>query len=264
MADRPMTVPGLVARKAEGVPITMITAYDWTFARIVDDAGVDAILVGDSLGMVVQGHPTSLPVTVDEMVYHTRMVARGARRALVVGDMPFLSYQASVEEGVRNAGRLIKEAGAAAVKVEGGAARVPLVRALVDAGIPVMGHLGLEPQRVHMMGGYKVQRDADALLADALGLEASGAFSIVLEGVPAAVGEHLSSKLEVPTIGIGAGPGCDGQVLVLHDVLGLYTEFTPKFVKRFADLGTAAREAVETFREEVVERRFPDDSHVYR
>ncbi|MBN2492106.1 MAG: 3-methyl-2-oxobutanoate hydroxymethyltransferase [Planctomycetes bacterium] len=264
MATQPVTVPALLDKKKKGERICMITAYDWTFARIVDRAGVDVVLVGDSLAMVVQGHGTSLPATMDQMLYHTGMVARGVERALVVGDMPFLSYQPSLEEGVRNAGRFLKEAGAAAVKIEGGAVREPLIRALGDAGIPVLAHLGLLPQSVHLMGGYKVQREEERLLRDAAIVEQAGAFAVVLEGIPEAISQKITEALAIPTIGIGAGRYCDGQVLVLHDVLGLFTEFTPKFVKRYADLGALAMEAVRLFRDEVVAGAFPEEKHAYR
>jgi 3-methyl-2-oxobutanoate hydroxymethyltransferase len=264
MAKQTVTVPALLEKKKKGEKICMITAYDCTFARIVDHAGVDVVLVGDSLAMVVQGHSTSLPVTLDEMVYHTSMVVRGTERALVVGDMPFLSYQPSLEEGIRNAGRFLKEGGAAAVKIEGGAVRAPLIAALCDAGIPVMGHLGLLPQSVHMMGGYKVQREEERLLKDAATLEEAGAFSMVLEGIPESISRKITESLSIPTIGIGAGRYCDGQVLVLHDLLGLFTEFTPKFVKQYANLGELAVEAVRQYRDEVARGAFPEEKHTYR
>lgn len=264
MKEQAVTVPALAEMKREGRKICMVTAYDWTFAQIMDRAGVDVVLVGDSLAMVVQGHDTSLPVTMDEMIYHTRMVARGAPRPLVVGDMPFLSYQISIEDGIRNAGRFLKEAGAAAVKIEGGAVRAPLIEALCDAGVPVMGHLGLLPQSVHMMGGYKVQREEDRLLRDARTLQEAGAFSVVLEGIPEPISANITAALDIPTIGIGAGRHCDGQVLVVHDLLGLYSEFKPRFVKRYAELGQAAVEAVAAYRDEVREGKFPTEAHVYK
>ena len=264
MALQKITVPALLKKKKQGEKFSMITAYDWTFARIVDRAGIDVVLVGDSLAMVVQGHGTSLPVTMDQMVYHTGMVVRGIERALVVGDMPFLSYQPSVEEGIKNAGRFLKEAGAAAVKIEGGAVRAPLIEALCDAGIPVMGHLGLLPQSVHMMGGYKVQREEERLIRDARTLQEAGAFSVVLEGIPEPISQKITQMLEIPTIGIGAGRHCDGQVLVLHDILGLFTEFTPKFVKKYADLGELAVDAVRQYREEVENGAFPEEKHIYQ
>lgn len=264
MTHNKVTVPALLDRKKKGERISMITAYDWTFARIVDRAGIDVILVGDSLAMVVQGNETSLPVTMDQMIYHTTMVVRGAERALVVGDMPFLSYQPSVEEGIRNAGRFLKESGASAVKLEGGAVRAPLIAALCDAGIPVMGHLGLLPQSVHMMGGFKIQREEDRLIHDAQALQSSGAFCVVLEGIPEPITRKITQMLTIPTIGIGAGRYCDGQVLVLHDILGLYNEFTPRFVKRYANLGELAQSAVAQYREEVEQGTFPEEKHAYK
>ncbi|HUG88093.1 MAG TPA: 3-methyl-2-oxobutanoate hydroxymethyltransferase [Actinomycetota bacterium] len=243
----------------------MLTAYDYPTARILDEAGIPVILVGDSLANVVLGHPTTLPVTMEEMLHHTRAVARGAPSALVVGDLPFLSYQASDEEAVRNAGRFLKEAGAHAVKLEGG--RPELIERVVSAGIPVMGHLGLTPQSVHAMGGYRVQarteETAERLLADALQLEKAGAFSLVLEGVPSAVAGRVTGSLAVPTIGIGAGPLCDGQVLVLHDLLGLSFGKPAKFVKRYADLRGEIERAVTSFREEVEGGAYPGPEHSY-
>src|SRR3954468_13818233 len=214
---RQVTVPEFRAAKAKGTKLAVVTAYDYTSARLCDEAGADAILVGDSVGMVVQGHPTSLPVTLEEMIYHTRCVIRGTRRALVVADLPFLTYQVSPRQAVRNAGRLIKEGGAHAVKLEGGVRMRAAVRACVDAGIPVMAHVGLTPQSVHQFGGFKVQRDAEQLLADATAIANAGAFAVVVESVPADVGAKLTAALPVPTVGIGAGPGCDAQVLVFHD-----------------------------------------------
>ena len=235
-----LTLPDILKKKAEGRKITVLTAYDFPTAQIVDEAGIDIILVGDSLGMVVQGIDSTLPVTMDEMIYHTKLVSRAAKASLVVGDMPFLSYQAGVAEAVRNAGRFLKEAGAEAVKLEGGAAVAEAVRAIVAAGIPVMGHVGLTPQSVHALGGFKVQGKDEAsrekVLADARAVQEAGAFSVVLEAVPAALAGEISRELRIPTIGIGAGPHCDGQVLVLHDLLGLFDRFTPRFVKRYANL----------------------------
>ena len=248
-------------------PITMVTAYDYPTARIADQAGVDAILVGDSLAMVVLGHPDTLAVTMDEMLHHARAVRRGASRALLIGDMPFLSYQADEAEAVRNAGRFLKEAGMEAVKLEGGSAVAPTVRRIVGAGIPVQGHIGLTPQSVNALGGWKVQgrtaAAARALLEDALALQDAGCFSVVLESVPDRVAAFITERLEVPTIGIGAGAGTSGQVLVLHDMLGLFDRFTPRFVKRYAELGNAAREAVEAFRAEVESGAFPAAEHSY-
>lgn len=260
---RPVTVPEFRAARGRGQKLAVVTAYDYTSARLADEAGVDAILVGDSVGMVVQGHPTSLPVTLRDMIYHTRCAVRGAKRALVVADLPFLSYQVSPQQAVMSAGRLMK-AGAHAVKLEGGERMAAAVRAVVDAGIPVMGHVGLTPQSVHQMGGFKVQRDRDHLIADAKAVEAAGAFSIVVEGVPAEVGAAVTAAVGVPTIGIGAGPDCDGQVLVYHDLLGLFQDFTPKFVKRYADLGPAVTAAVGAYCREVRAGTFPGPEHSFR
>ena len=248
-------------------PISMVTAYDFPTARLADQAGVDAILVGDSLAMVVLGHADTLSVTMDEMLHHARAVRRGASRALLVGDMPFLSYQADEAEAVRNAGRFLKEAGMEAVKLEGGRTVAPTVRRIVGAGIPVQGHIGLTPQSVNALGGFKVQGKTAAaargLLEDALALEDAGCFSIVLESVPDRVAAHITERLSVPTIGIGAGPGTSGQVLVLHDMLGLFDRFTPRFVKRYAELGESTRAALETFRAEVESGAFPGAEHSY-
>jgi len=261
---RPVTVPEFRAAKSRGTKLAVVTAYDYTSARLCDEAGVDCILVGDSLGMVIQGHPTSLPVTLDEMLYHTKCVVRGVRRALVVVDMPFMTYQVSPKQAVRNAGRLLKEGGAHAVKLEGGVRMQATVKACVDAGIPVMGHVGLTPQAVHQLGGFKVQRNGDELLADAAAVEKAGAFSLVVESVPADLGAKITSSVSIPTIGIGAGAGCDGQVLVFHDLLGLYPDFKPKFAKRYADLGTQVKSAVEAYCKEVRDGTFPAAEHTFR
>jgi 3-methyl-2-oxobutanoate hydroxymethyltransferase len=262
-AVRPVTAPDFRAAKGRG-RLAVVTAYDYTSARLADEAGVDAVLVGDSLGMVIQGHATSLPVTLRDVVYHTRCVVRGVKRALVVADLPFLTYQVSPRQAVRSAGRLMKFGGAHAVKLEGGARVADAVRAVVAAGIPVMGHVGLTPQSVHQFGGFKVQRDAAQLLADAAAVVEAGAFAVVVESVPADVGAQLTAALPVPTVGIGAGPGCDAQVLVFHDLLGLFTDFTPKFVKRYADLGTAARDAIAAYAREVRDGTFPGPEHSFR
>jgi 3-methyl-2-oxobutanoate hydroxymethyltransferase len=259
-----VTTSTLIKMKAQGKKITMLTAYDFPFARMLDQAGIDSILVGDSLGMVVQGRETTLPVTMDEMLYHTAMVARGCSRALVVGDMPFMSFQGSLDAAVTNAGRFLKEAGAAAVKLEGGADVCPVITALVKAGIPVQAHIGLTPQSVHQMGGFKVQRDEERLLKDAGDVEAAGAFSVVLEGIPSAISEKITRALKIPTIGIGAGPHCDGQVLVLHDMLGINDRFLPRFVKRYANLAAAAGKGVAAYIQEVQEGRFPSDEYEYK
>lgn len=246
--------------------MVVVTAYDALFTRIVEQAGIEAILVGDSLGVVVQGNRDTVSVTVEEMVYHTRLVARGRQRALVIADMPFLSYQISVERAMQNAGRLI-QAGAAAVKVEGGGDVVNRVGALTAAGIPVMGHLGMTPQSVNRFGGYTVQgrevAQAETFLTDAKALERAGAFSLVLEAVPAALAQSITQAVSIPTIGIGAGPHCDGQVLVLHDLLGLFDEFVPKFVKPYAHLKADALQALRRFKEEVERRKFPTDAESY-
>ena len=245
----------------------MLTAYDFSFARIFDEAGIDVLLVGDSLGNVVQGLENTLPVTLDEAIYHTRLVARAARRALVVGDMPFGSYQVSPEDALRSAIRFLKEGGAHAVKLEGGTAVAPTVERIVAAEIPVMGHVGLTPQAVHRMGGYRVQGRSEAgaerVLEAALAVEAAGAFAVVLEGMPASLATEITRALRIPTIGIGAGPGCDGQVLVMHDLLGL-SDWTPSFVKQYANLGSLASQAARRFAEEVDTGKFPAEEHCYR
>ncbi len=261
-----MTVPDFRKRKAEGRKIVVVTAYDALFTRIAEEAGLEVLLVGDSLGVVVQGKKDTLSVTMDDMLYHTRLVAGAAQRALVIADMPFLSYQVSVEEAVRNAGRFL-QAGAAAVKLEGGAAVVDRVAAMTRFGIPVMGHLGMTPQSVHQYGGYKVQGkaadQAEVLLSDARALEAAGAFAVVLEAVPAKLAKTITQALAIPTIGVGAGPACDGQALVLYDLLGLFDDFVPKFVKPYAHLKADALQALRRYREEVEQGKFPTDSESY-
>jgi 3-methyl-2-oxobutanoate hydroxymethyltransferase len=258
-------MPALAEMKRQGKPISALTAYDYATSRLVDEAGIDLILVGDSLAMVVLGHDNTLAVTVDEMLHHTRAVRRAVRRALVVADMPFGSYHGSIEDGVANAVRFVKEAGAEAVKIEG--ARVELVRALVDAEIPVVGHLGLTPQSLHRMGGYRVQaKTAETVLqikADALALAEAGAGAIVLEGVPREVAAAITAEVSVPTIGIGAGPDCDGQILVFHDLLNLTFGPPAKFVRRYADAAGLIRGAVEHYREDVEHRAFPSDEESY-
>lgn len=260
-----VTMPALAGMKREGKPITALTAYDYATSRVVDEAGIDLILVGDSLAMVVLGHDNTLAVTVEEMLHHTRAVRRAVRRALVVADMPFGSYHGKISEGVVNAVRFVKEAGAEAVKIEG--PRVELVRALTDAEIPVVGHLGLTPQSVHRMGGYKVQaKSAEAALqlrADATALAEAGAGAIVLEGVPREVAAEVTAELAIPTIGIGAGPECDGQILVLHDMLNLTFAPHAKFVRQYADMAAVMREAIEHYREDVERRSFPSDAESY-
>lgn len=271
MTER-VRVPDISRAKGKGKPIVAITAYDFPFTRIAEEAGVDVILVGDSLGMVVQGLETTLPVTVDEVVYHTRMVARAHRRALIVGDLPFLSYQVSPEEAISNAGRLIKEGGAEAVKLEGGCAVAETIRRITAVDIPVMGHVGLTPQSVHRMGGHKVQGrvrgerpgQRERVIEDALAVEEAGAFAIVLEGIPLDLAAELTERLTIPTIGIGAGPHCDGQILVLHDVLGLGEQAGPRFAKRYANLREAAVLALRAYAEEVRLGAFPSYAHSFR
>jgi 3-methyl-2-oxobutanoate hydroxymethyltransferase len=260
-----VTVLTLRQKKERGQPITMLTAYDYPTAILLERAGIDAILVGDSLGMVVLGYENTLPVTMDEMIHHCKAVARGARTPLLIGDMPFLSYQVSVSEAVRNAGRFLQEGGMDAVKLEGGRERLEAIRAIVQAGIPVMGHLGLTPQSVHQLGGFRPQgrtaRAAQRLLEDARLLEEAGCFAIVLESVPARLATLISQRLSIPTIGIGAGPGCDGQVLVTHDLLGLFERFTPRFVKRYAQLHAEIERAFREYIQDVEARRFPAAEH---
>ncbi|HOU92012.1 MAG TPA: 3-methyl-2-oxobutanoate hydroxymethyltransferase [Polyangiaceae bacterium] len=267
MVESKVLVPELRARKRSGPKIVAVTAYDATLARLLDAAGVDVLLIGDSLGMVVQGLPTTLPVTLEEVAYHCRAVARAARRAQVVGDLPFMSYQTSPERAVEAAGRLVKEGNVEAVKLEGGLPMAEHVRRIVEVGIPVMGHVGLTPQSVHAMGGFRVQGKTapaqDRILADARALEAAGAYSIVVEGVPAELGRRVTESVSVPTIGIGAGPHCDGQVLVCYDLLGMYGDLRPKFVKRYAELGAAVVQAVETFAAEVRSGAFPSAAHSF-
>jgi 3-methyl-2-oxobutanoate hydroxymethyltransferase len=254
-------VPDLKEKKKRGEKIAVLTAYDATMARLLERAGIDVLLVGDSLGMVVLGYETTLPVTLDAMVHHTAAVSRGASRALVVADMPFLTFQISVTEAVRNAGRLIQEGGAAAVKIEGGAAVVDVAQRLVEIGIPVMGHLGLLPQSIHQLGGYRRQarlvEDAEQLIADARALELAGVFAIVLESIPAEVARETTAALSIPTIGIGAGPYCDGQVLVSYDAFGLFEGAVPPFVKQYANLGEQVVAAAKAYAEEVRDGRFP-------
>ena len=261
-----MTIPEFKRHKQDKKKLIVVTAYDALFTRIVEQAGVETILVGDSLGVVVQGKANTLSVTMDDMLYHTKLVVGAAQRALVIGDMPFMSYQASSEEAVRNAGRFL-QTGATAVKLEGGAVVADRVAAMTSIGIPVMGHLGMTPQSVHRYGGYKVQgKESDharLLLNDAKALEAAGAFAIVLEAIPAELAKTVTEQLTIPTIGIGAGPHCDGQVLVLYDLLGLFDEFVPKFVRPYAHLKTDALQALRRFKEEVEQGKFPSDTESY-
>jgi 3-methyl-2-oxobutanoate hydroxymethyltransferase len=259
-----ITVPRFAALKAAGERITMLTAYDYPTAALLDAAGIEGILVGDSMSMVVQGHPNTLPVTLDEMIYHAEMVGRAVERALVVVDMPFPSYHLGAYKAVENAGRILKEARCQAVKLEGGADQASTIQALVTAGIPVMAHCGLRPQSVHQLGGYKVQRDRERLLADALAAEEAGAFAVVLECIPAELAAEITARLRIPTIGIGAGPECDGQVLVTHDLLGLTSGYVPRFVRPYADLQATIRQAVAAFREDVRGRAFPGPEQSFR
>jgi len=263
-----ITIHDLLKRKAEKKKITMLTAYDYPFARIVDEAGIDGIIVGDSLAMVMQGLENTLPVTMDEMVYHTKIVARAVNNAIVIGDMPFMSYQASIEDAVRNAGRFLKEAGASAVKIEGGAEVAEHIRAMTKSDIPVMAHIGLTPQSIHRMGGYKIQgrtkEAAERLREEAHIAEDAGAFSLILEAIPAELAAQITEELTIPTIGIGAGPSCDGQVLVLHDVIGLFERFLPKFAKRYVNVKDEVLRAIKNYKEEVEKGVFPSDEHSFK
>ncbi len=262
-----VTIHTLRKMKERGDKITMLTAYDATFARLLDESHVDILLVGDSLGMVIQGYETTLPVTLDEVIYHTRAVARGTRRAQVVGDMPFMSYQAGIDTALDNAGRLVKEGAAHAVKLEGGAQHAELVRRLVRCGIPVMGHIGLTPQSFHQLGGFKIQgREEGAgskLVEDARALQEAGAYSLVLEGIPTEIAAEITRSLDIPTIGIGAGVECDGQVLVIYDLLGMDETFKPKFVRRYENLGTRIRTAVDAYVNDVRDGAFPGEQETF-
>ena len=260
-----VTVPIFRERKGKE-KLTMLTSYDYAFASIVDQAGIDSILVGDSVGNTTLGYPNTIPVTVEEMIHHTKAVTRGAQKALIVIDMPFMSYHESIEQAKRNAGRMIKESGADAVKLEGGVRMKEVIRALVDIEIPVMGHIGLTPQSVNRMGGYKVQgkgKDAEGLILEAKAVEEAGAFSVVLECVPRKLAKEITEMLTIPTIGIGAGPDCDGQVLVIHDLLGLFGGFRPKFVKKYLNMREQMDSAIKNYIEEVRGGAFPDDSHSF-
>lgn len=261
------TVNDFFRKKKERKKITMITAYDYPTALIADEAGIDAILVGDSVAMVVQGLENTLPVTMNEMIYHTKMVSRAAKSAMVIGDMPFMSYQFSISEAVRNAGRFLKEAGASAIKIEGGSEVREHITAMTRADIPVMAHIGLTPQSIHRMGGYKVQgkteEAAEKLIEEAHIVEEAGAFSLILEAIPATLAKRITEELTIPTIGIGAGPWCDGQVLVIHDVLGMFERFVPRFVKRYANLKEEALKAVRLYKEEVEKGIFPSEEHSF-
>jgi 3-methyl-2-oxobutanoate hydroxymethyltransferase len=261
---RRVTVPDFLAAKARGVRLTLLTAYDYTMARLLDAAGVDGLLVGDSLGMVVQGNEHSLSVTLEEMIYHTRLVARGVRRSLLIADMPFLSFQVSPQQALENAGRLVKEGGAHAVKLEGGVRSAAAIAAITAADIPVMGHVGMTPQSVRRFGGFRVQRDEARLIEEAVASEKAGAFALVVECVPSELARKITSQVKIPTIGIGAGPGCDGQVLVSYDMLGLFDDLRPRFVKQYADLGSAIMRAAEEYCQEVRQGTFPAPEHEFR
>ncbi len=256
-----VTIPHIMEMKREGRKIAVLTAYSWSMARILDEAGIPVILVGDSVGMVEAGYSTTLPVSMEEMLYHTGCVVRAVKRALVVADMPFMSYQQGPAHAIGSAGRFLKDAGAEAVKLEGGRNIVHIIKALTDVDIPVMAHIGLTPQSVHRMGGYRLQgrtpEEAERIMADALAVEDAGAFSVVLEGIPAELAKRITERLEIPTIGIGAGPHCDGQVLVINDILGL-TENPPGFVKKYANLYDIIKKAVTEYRKDVEEGRFPE------
>jgi 3-methyl-2-oxobutanoate hydroxymethyltransferase len=266
-SEKKTTILDLQSKKRRGMPVTMMTAYDYPSALLVDRAGIDVILVGDSLGMVVLGLESTVPVTMEEMLHHCRAVARGARRSLLVGDMPFMSYQADISEAIRNAGRFMKEGVMHSVKLEGGQEVADSVAAIINAGIPVMGHIGLTPQSASKLGGYRVQGksavDAMRLLHDAQALQEAGCYSIVLEAVPAPVAQAISERLIIPTIGIGAGVGCDGQVLVYHDLVGMFDRFTPKFVRRYAEVGDAISSALRSFVKDVEDRNYPAEEHTY-
>lgn len=263
-----ITIQDFYKKKQAGEKIVMITAYDFPFARIVDEAGVHAILVGDSVAMVVQGLENTMPVSMDEMVYHTKMVSRAAEHAMVLGDMPYMSYQTSVRDAVLNASRFIKEAGAQGVKVEGGSEILPQIKAMVQAEIPVMAHIGLTPQSIYRMGGYKIQgkteKAAAKLMEEAIAVQEAGSFSIVLEAMPANLAAEITTGLDIPTIGIGAGPSCDGQILVLHDVIGLFERFTPRFVKTYVNLKEKVLSAVTAYKDEVENGLFPTESHSFK
>ena len=261
------TIPELQAMKARGEKIAVLTAYDFPFARIMDQAGIDVVLVGDSAGVVTAGYETTLPVTMDEMLYHTRAVVRGVSQALVVADMPFLSYQVDLSEARRNAGQLVKEGGAQAVKLEGGVHVAETIRAIVAMDVPVVGHIGLTPQSIHRMGGYRVQGREEAQAAqlreDARAVVEAGACAMVLEGIPASLATQITAEVPIPTIGIGAGPGCDGQVLVIHDILGLCEKYSPKFVKRYADVSGTIRQGIDNYIREVKAGEFPGPEHSF-
>ena len=262
-----VTIRTFQKKKSDKIPITVLTAYDYPTALLIDNAGIDAILVGDSLGMVVLGYENTLPVTMDDMLHHCKAVARGAKRAFLIGDMPFMSYQASINEAVKNAGRFLQEAGMDAIKLEGGRTRIKTIKAILDAGIPVMGHIGLTPQSYSMFGGFRTQgKTAEAakeIWLDAIALQEAGCFALVLESIPYKIAKYITQKLEIPTIGIGAGKFCDGQVLVTHDLLGIFDRFQPKFAKRYANIGAMMKEAFSNYKLDVEKRSFPTLGHSF-
>ena len=261
-----MTIPEIMQMKQEGRKVTVLTAYDYPTARLVDEGGVDAILVGDSAGVVFSGHENTLPVTMDEMLYHVKAVTRARPKALVVADMPFMACQCGEVEALKNCGRMLQEGGAEAVKIEGGTNMAAIIRAVTEMDIPVMAHVGLTPQSVHRMGGYRVQGrkdQAERIIEDAVAVQEAGAFAVVLEGIPSRLAARITEQLAIPTIGIGAGPACDGQVLVIHDILGLCEKYSPKFVKRYADLGPVITEASRQYVSEVKEGLFPTEEHSF-
>jgi len=258
-----ITINTLYSMKQKGEKITSITAYDYPFAKIADEGGIHIILVGDSVGMVVAGEDNTLGVTMDQMVYHTQIVSKAVNHAMVIADMPFMSYQTSVEQAIANAGRFLKESNAAAVKLEGGAAVGRTIKAITECGIPVQAHIGLLPQSVHQMGGYRIQRDEAQLLSDARTVEEAGAFSVVLEGIPADIAAEITQSISIPTIGIGAGPDCDGQILVIHDLLGMTDRHLPKFVKQYTSLRQQAADGIEQYIKDVQNKTFPSKEHTY-
>ena len=263
-SKRRVTVPHLIKMKQQCEPITMLTAYDFTMAQMLDQAGVDTLLVGDSMAMVVQGHENTLPVTLEEMIYHAEMVGRAAKRAMVIVDLPFPINHQGVHQTVEAAGRILKQTRCQAVKLEGGAEQAEVIRALVSAGIPVVAHVGLRPQSVHTMGGYKIQRDQDRILDDATAAQEAGAFAIVLECIPAEIAKNVTEKLDIVTIGIGAGPDCDGQVLVINDMLGITSGYVPSFVKAYANLRETIHDAAEQWCSDVRQKYFPSDEHSFK
>ncbi|MFH0732707.1 MAG: 3-methyl-2-oxobutanoate hydroxymethyltransferase [Candidatus Omnitrophota bacterium] len=267
MERKKITITDIQNKKKQGSPITMLTAYDFPLASVIDEAGIDIILVGDSVGMVVLGYKDTLPVTMREMIHHSKAVARATEYAFLIGDMPFMSYQASVEQAIKNAGRFIKDGGCDAVKVEGGIEAIEKIKAIINAGIPCLGHIGLTPQSATKLGGFKVQGktsiSAKKIVEDAVALENAGCFAVILECIPDKLSKIITSKLKIPTIGIGAGINCDGQVLVTHDILGLYKKFTPKFAKRYVDLLAQMEKAVRQYKDDVEARRFPGEEHSF-